>query len=679
MHDRVGAKNVSIRVAKQQVFVSAIENPAFSAVCTEGWYGQVGELCVQCPEGSHCPGGFAEPSALLGFWKLNLPVVLNLRTGEFNELCDKKRRAREHCPFIIPCDPPDSCLGENKCSERYSGVRCALCRSGFYRVAGECEKCPSNPMLMAMTFVAVAFGVAVLANRLQNNRTHMGLLDIGINYFQVLAMFMRAKVEWPAEIRWIFKVLSFFNLNIELLAPECSFASFSFWRRWRWSMATPLIIVPGAALMQYNSKWKQPQSERMSATVGTIVTVLYFVYLPVVRMTFEMMNCSPTDPPDGHEYLSAVFEKCYDQASCTDAQGNPKECHFEHTKYADWALIGYVIGIPGSFAYLLKTYHGKDAQSSDSGSVDHMRAAFKKLYYLFDQAHYYWILVLMARKVTVAFASLMFRRAPTFQLAFSLLVLFGAYVLQVKHRPYLSSEHALAISAATKSKEFKGLSERQRKVAVDDLRQQIKSGRASKVSERKQKAGLAGKRRRTSMAVIRSAAVGATAAAKEFFWDCNTVEMTLLGCSVLVCLAGIMFGSSRLKDSSYYDADRAMVTYSVLAVILYSLTYWNVVFLSEIFQWKSDRLKRLQAIFGERRRHQRVTQNMRRKTSILHAVGKMRARSKRKRKRPRGQEPKDRGERSQGADGARVAPGSAIDIIEEMSDLEEEEEDQTST
>ena len=70
---------------------------------------------------------------------------------------------------------------------------------------------------------------------------------------------------------------------------------------------------------------------------------------------------------------------------------------------------------------------------------------------------------------------------------------------------------------------------------------------------------------------------------------------------------------------------------------------------------------------------------MQRKTSILHAVGKMRARSKRKRKRLRGQGPRDRDERSQGADGARVAPGSAIDIIEEMSDPEEEEEDQTST
>merc|ERR1712065_114150 len=51
----------------------------------------------------------------------------------------------------------------------------------------------------------------------------------------------------------------------------------------------------------------------------------------------------------------------------------------------------------------------------------------------------YWILVILARKFFIAMAALMFRDNPSFQLSFILLVLFTSFVLQVKHRPFMSS------------------------------------------------------------------------------------------------------------------------------------------------------------------------------------------------------------------------------------------------
>jgi hypothetical protein len=45
--------------------------------------------------------------------------------------------------------------------------------------------------------------------------------------------------------------------------------------------------------------------------------------------------------------------------------------------------------------------------------------------------YYYWILIILARKFLIAFAELMFRKNPFFQLCFILLILFVAYTLQV--------------------------------------------------------------------------------------------------------------------------------------------------------------------------------------------------------------------------------------------------------
>ena len=86
-----------------------------------------------------------------------------------------------------------------------------------------------------------------------------------------------------------------------------------------------------------------------------------------------------------------------------------------------------------------------------------------------------------------------------------------------------------------------------------------------------------------SLAVMREGLSDVASSSMEFFWDSNTVEMQMLGCAILVCLAGIMFGSSRLRDSTYYEADRAFVTWSVLLVLTYSMAYWGTVFCSEVF------------------------------------------------------------------------------------------------
>ena len=54
------------------------------------------------------------------------------------------------------------------------------------------------------------------------------------------------------------------------------------------------------------------------------------------------------------------------------------------------------------------------------------------MYYHFRPDFYYWILVVLSRKLLIAITALMFRKNPTFQMSFALLVLFICYALQAR-------------------------------------------------------------------------------------------------------------------------------------------------------------------------------------------------------------------------------------------------------
>ncbi len=40
------------------------------------------------------------------------------------------------------------------------------------------------------------------------------------------------------------------------------------------------------------------------------LVMFYFLYLYLTRTIFDIFNCAPTEPSDGHEYLSVAFVRC---------------------------------------------------------------------------------------------------------------------------------------------------------------------------------------------------------------------------------------------------------------------------------------------------------------------------------------------------------------------------------
>ena len=61
---------------------------------------------------------------------------------------------------------------------------------------------------------------------------HFAFVSIGVDYFQILAMFGNANVPWPAAILTLFRIMSSFSFNLDITAPECSMPNLSYPTKW---------------------------------------------------------------------------------------------------------------------------------------------------------------------------------------------------------------------------------------------------------------------------------------------------------------------------------------------------------------------------------------------------------------------------------------------------------------
>ena len=110
------------------------------------------------------------------------------------------------------CDPLHFTLNNGLCF----APRCGLCdiseENPHFRLEGECVACPAIPWLLPamMGFGALCAGVSMVV--LAKSKVTRNVLRIGVDYFQVLAMFRTAKVAWSVEVEFALKYLQFFQL-----------------------------------------------------------------------------------------------------------------------------------------------------------------------------------------------------------------------------------------------------------------------------------------------------------------------------------------------------------------------------------------------------------------------------------------------------------------------------------
>jgi len=196
---------------------------------------------------------YPRPSA--GWYNLNSSDANTLKWGSWGG-ADPAASQMLACPdgfqdagrdvCIVPCDPPGSCLGNNFCAFGYASKppmwKCSNCDTGFYKRNNECVKCPDSPWALVIGFTLLVAFAGCVGYFLNQKGVNIAVVSIGLDFFQVLAIFATAGVKWPAVIKQLFEILSAFNLNIEIVAPECIVPDLSYKAKFYFIMLLPLSV-----------------------------------------------------------------------------------------------------------------------------------------------------------------------------------------------------------------------------------------------------------------------------------------------------------------------------------------------------------------------------------------------------------------------------------------------------
>jgi len=429
-------------------------------------------------------------------------------------------------------------------------------------------------LVVAMGLVLIcAAGALFYLNKRQVN---VAVVSIGIDFFQVLAIFATMGVKWPPVVLNLMRFLSAFNLNIEIVAPECLIPNLSYIQKFGFIMLMPISIAALFCLL-YSWLWfwkkcvrgikdrRKVQSHR-PALISSLLILTYLMYLYITRTCFDILDCTPTVPPDGYNYLKVVFERC----------GVPGGTQLTLLAPALIGLGFYTFGYPyylGRTLYrnrelvmedqLLRAKGVGDDRLTNPNALD-MRRMYGRSYFQFRPEKCLWIEVIIARKFCIACVAVIFSNSVGFQMASCLMIMFLAYTLQVQFRPYMCSDDYADVLKQHRDAAAKG----------DPLAVRLKATLdAIKSRGRKTTTG------KTLLSVFQSVSSGAAFNRKEamkalsvWMFNYNTVEAVMSFSAVIVCLSGLMYQAELTRSTGLrgtLDAITGLIMFIVIFAILY--------------------------------------------------------------------------------------------------------------
>jgi hypothetical protein len=558
--------------------------------------------------------------AIQGYWRSALKSGNENSDGIFT--CPHKRSHRAYCWDFSPCLPGEACEGDNVCKKGYTEDKCAHCcdwnfaklEDGsknpncfddvtgeqflYHRIYGKCEECPDNiGWILFGTFLALIF-FGLVGRRLQRKKVDLAIFSIGVDYFQVLAIFASTEVEWPNSVQMIFRYMSLFNFSINITPPECVF-EVSYRTKWFWIQWFPTVLFASVAIIFSSSmvyfrycsshNTKLMREVRNKIVAGSLLT-MYILYLNISENTLDPLNCNFITADDG---MSTKLQYMTSQPSEVCWQKDKYTLQQELVPYA-WAFfIFYTLGYPALVAAILvrnapKCINDQYLRCLGTGNKKetnkayfNFRSKYATLYFKFKPKLYYWMLFIILRKLCIVTFTLLFHVNATMQLSMILLVVFLSYTMQVKHNPYLSRSDYAEIVGAMEEEEYLalvgpfGVCPQPKGIGYETLLQEndTKATVSSRMSF-----GAAVERMRQG-GFSRDDLKKSGEAALKFAFDMNTVESTLLFSAILICLFGIMFSS---EFSTSGDILYERLGELTLATITMSLSYYFVVVWVEV-------------------------------------------------------------------------------------------------
>jgi hypothetical protein len=622
----VGYYNLTYTVAGQTGRTPADAYAALFVACDSAYFGKNGETCLPCMTGAVCagfdesrivPGTQSEidggshtyPRPIAGWYNLNSSDAYTTALGftdGMGSICPDSFRVPGRDVCVAPCEPVEACLADNYCASGYTSKppmwRCSSCDKGFYKRGTECVRCPDSPYALVIGFtLLVVFGGA-LAYWLNKRNVNLAFISIGVDFFQVISILLLSKIGWPESVKQLLHILSAFNLNLDIVAPECLVPDVSFRTRWAFVMLLPVSLsalfavihaINGVYASVVKGQSLKKAFEDPSSFISSVLLLMYLLYIYLTRQVLDVFNCAPTEPPsygkDGQiiKYMVAVFEEC-GVAGGTQVTLLPA---------ATAALIIYVAGYPAFIAWLM--YKNREVVMEDQllrakGVGDDrltnpnclpFRKMWSRVYYQFKPETFYWGFIILNRKLWLAVTFVIFNRNAAFQLAASLMVMILSYALHVKYLPYMSPGDMEDI-----------IKQHEALAATSPLHAKLR-GRIAAIEARGRRRG----HKNLLAAGVKIDAAALLGLLSGVLFNYNTVEAVMLFGAVIVNLMGVMYAAQARGGSAYSEA-RDAVTSVVLAAIIICILYFVMVIVVEITTLAQDAAVRRRAVVAAQRR-----------------------------------------------------------------------------
>jgi hypothetical protein len=165
------------------------------------------------------------------------------------------------------------------------------------------------------------FFMCIGMRELDKRKFNLAFVSIGWDYFQVLALFADADIKWPPVLKSLFRMLSFFNIDIDIVAPECLVPDLPYSDKYFATMIMPLGVA-AVLFMSWcgnifwdkciqNRKVSSGKAKIMAARlISSFLLGMYFMYLMITRRALDIFNCNPVVPDDGFTYTHFTSINC---------------------------------------------------------------------------------------------------------------------------------------------------------------------------------------------------------------------------------------------------------------------------------------------------------------------------------------------------------------------------------
>ncbi|KAJ3436420.1 insulin-like growth factor binding proteinn-terminal [Anaeramoeba flamelloides] len=425
--------------------------------CIVGYYGEAGQNCEKCPENGICDQLNQQyPNPKEGYWSSKIAPL-----------------------DLIKCKIEDACPGNEieKCNDElgYTGIKCEECMEGFYKFEEQCLICPDNNWArLFIAFVLLLIFVLALIFIAKKGENYFGSLTILVSFFQIIVLFPKMYFNWPFKIQNFFKNFTFFNLNIDMLALECSF-NLSYTEKWFLIMLLPIVIIllfvcfyylillhskivkkigpkflnkfpnlfikpsknqqnkflkPFTYLKYYHfSFWVNGMDKNdlkvfMNNCINSFVAFIFLMYLILCLKIFEIFDCAKISNSNSQNYSYSL--KANLKYNCYDGWW------YKMLPFVIIFGILYIIGIPVFLGWSLYYHSRKVDENTFNQRFGLLTSKFRKEWF-------FWEFVLTFRKITVVVIVLYLSNSPNIQIIIFIILFLFLILIQSYCNPFNTS------------------------------------------------------------------------------------------------------------------------------------------------------------------------------------------------------------------------------------------------